>query len=129
MPPLWRIGHIRPGWTQRQGQKKLSRHAPLGIRPPARYQVPQHQHQQQRFALVNQKWIPKKDKSRHYKETLQTPKRDQFYEGPPHFSSFMHSSLRWMENQLKDCQPSPQERHGWDRKDEETHPLRGNGPT
>jgi hypothetical protein len=56
-------------------------------------------------------------------------KRDQFCEGPPHLSSFMHSLLRWMENQLKDCQPSPQERQGCDRKDEDTHPSSGNGPT
>jgi hypothetical protein len=38
------------------------------------------------------------------------PKRDPLYEGPPLFSSFVHSLLRWMENQLKDDQPSQQER-------------------
>jgi hypothetical protein len=38
------------------------------------------------------------------------PKRDQFYEGPPLFSSLMQKLLRWMENQLKDCQQPPQER-------------------
>jgi hypothetical protein len=54
--------------------------------------------------------IPKKDTSRHYKETLQIPKRDLSYEGPPLFSSFMHSLLRYMEKQLKDDPPSPQER-------------------
>jgi hypothetical protein len=122
-------GHIRPGCPQRQGQKKLSRHPPSGTRPPARYQASQHQHQQQRFVPANQKWIPKKDTSRHYKETLKTPKRYPSYEGPPLFSSFMHSLLRWMENQLKDGQLSPQERQDWDRKDEDTHPSKGNGPT
>jgi DnaJ-class molecular chaperone len=30
-------GHIQPRCPQQQGHKKLSRHAPLRIRPPARY--------------------------------------------------------------------------------------------
>jgi hypothetical protein len=119
--------HIRPRCPQRQGQKKLSRHTTSGTRPLARYQAPQHQRQQLRFVPINQKWILKKDKSRHDKEMLLTPKRDQFYEGPPLFSSLMQKLLRWMENQLKDSQQ--QERQGWDKNDEDTHPSRGNGPT
>jgi hypothetical protein len=122
-------GHIRHRCPQRQGQKKLSRHAPLGTRPPTRYQAPQHQRQQQRSVLVNQKWIPKKDTSRHYEETLQTPKRDLSYDRLPLFRSFMHSLLRYMEKQLEDNPPSPQERQDCDNKDDDTHPSGRNGPT
>jgi hypothetical protein len=57
------------------------------------------------------------------------PERDQSYEGPPFFSSFIQNSLRWMENQLKTFQQPPQVRQGWVRKDEDTHPSRGSGPT
>jgi len=45
------------------------------------------------------------------------PKRDPSYEGQTLFSSFMHSLLRYMEKQLKDDPPSPQESEDWDRKD------------
>jgi hypothetical protein len=63
-------GHIQPKCPQRQDQKKPSRHAPSGTRPQARCQAPQYQRQQYRFVPINQKWIPKKDTSKHYKETL-----------------------------------------------------------
>jgi hypothetical protein len=100
-------GHIRPKRPHRQAQKKLSRHATLGTRPPARYQAPQHQRQQQRFVLANQSGKPEKNKSRHYKEKPQTPESNQIYEGLPLFSILMQNLLRWSESQLKACQQPP----------------------
>jgi len=52
------------------------------------------------------------------------PKETNFLRG-----RLLQNLLRWMENYFKDCQQPPQERQSWVRKDEDTHPSRGNGST
>jgi len=115
-------GHIRPKCPQRHTQKEVSRHPTSGTKPPARYQAPQHQRQQQKFVPFNQSGKPKNDKSMHYKEKLQMPESDQYYMGLPIFSTLMLNLLKWMENQLNDCQQPPQEMQVWIRNDAGAHP-------
>jgi hypothetical protein len=51
---------------------------------------------------------------------------DQFYRELP---IWMQSMIWWMDHKVKSCQQPPQERQTWVRKEEDSHPLRGNGLT
>jgi hypothetical protein len=51
---------------------------------------------------------------------------EQFYKGLP---LLMQSMIRWMHHQMKACQQPPPGRQAWVKKDEDIHPLKGNGLT
>jgi hypothetical protein len=51
---------------------------------------------------------------------------DQFYRELP---IWMQSMIRWMDHQMKSYQQPPQGRQALVRKEEDVHPLRGNGLT
>jgi hypothetical protein len=51
---------------------------------------------------------------------------DQFYRELP---IWMQRMIRWLDHQMKSCQQPPQGRQEGVRKEEDIHPLRGNGFT
>jgi hypothetical protein len=144
-------GHIRPQCSllkayRSKFKKEVPRQATFGTRPLAHIRLPSiklygikpHGIRTHGIRLLSINGInsdlflpirmanSRKKKSRNYMNNLQKLEDDQFYRKLP---IWLQSMVQWMDHQMKSCQQPPQVRQAWVKKDEDIHPLRGNGLT